>query len=158
MPWPTGTRHIQPHLTTGIKNPICILGCWPTREGSVLPLYLHTPPLLCARLPFFISVFPRCSLRFELLCATFTGRTVELVEVCVCLQCLQMSSLGKVNITWAVELLELTTSLIPRAPGGNQTIKQMTLFCASPDICHFCDAAILVATGVCRGCTAVHNN
>ncbi len=65
--------HIQLPLTTGI----CILRCWPTRKESVSPLCIDTPPLLCCFVhifPFFVSVFPCCSLWFEL----FNDRTVKL--------------------------------------------------------------------------------
>lgn len=78
---------------------------------------LHPTPVLCSS-AFIVFVFLCWSLRFELLCAPFTGLTLDLaaskgIEVWV----LQMSSVRRVNIT--VQLLKPTTSLISGAPGGN---------------------------------------
>ena len=77
------------HLSTSTPHPCCVL--------------------LCTRLPCVISRAAACGLNSSW--APFTGLTVELAasrvwlkfEIdCVCLQCLQMSSVRKVNITWAV--------------------------------------------------------
>lgn len=137
---------------------------WGVGQPEKTQYYLctsSTPRPCCVHIfLFLVSVFPCCSLWFELICAPFTGLTVELAASrvwlrfeCVCLRCLQMSSMRKVNITWAVKLLKANNQPHPWGPrrksSTNDKYFVLPLTPVTLVSCHtrrtHCDAAFLVA-------------